>query len=62
MDQILGQSVCFEEGENNLILTVLEHLVQIQSLCLYSLSEEYHGAYKPPQQKHGVFWSSLAEV
>lgn len=61
MDQILGQSVCSEEGENDLILTVIEHLVQRQSLCLYSLSEEYYGAHKPPQLEHGVFWSSLAE-
>lgn len=60
-DQILGQSACSEEGENDLILTVLEHLVQIQSLCLYSLSVEYYWAYKTPQQKYGVFWSSLAE-
>lgn len=61
MGQILGQSDCSEEEENELILTILEHLVQIQSLCLYSLSEEYFGAYKPSQQKHSVFWSSLAE-
>lgn len=61
MDQVLGQSVCSEEGENDLILTVLEHLVQIQSLCLYSLSEKYCGALKQDLQKHGVFWSSLAK-